>query len=114
MGKPQHFDLLVVLPREGRHTLRQLWDDGLPFEADLGLEAGHARRRILHAGGGATGQVLTSALLQRALDDPRIALFEYSPVAALTVDASDAVKGARVGATTFSARAVVLATGGYA
>src|ERR687888_79284 len=38
-----------VLTREGSQALRQLWDDGVPFEDDLGLEAGHARRRILHA-----------------------------------------------------------------
>ena len=46
-------------------------DDGFAFEADLGLEAGHGRRRILHAGRRATGQVLTSALLERAHAAPR-------------------------------------------
>ena len=55
----------------------------MPFADDLGLEAGHARRRILHAGGGATGQVLTSALLDRAQAHARIALFAHSPVTSL-------------------------------
>ena len=73
--------------------MRQLWDDGVPFEDDLGLEAGHARRRILHAGGGATGQVLTSALLARAVAEPLIALFDHSPVSALLTcrDVDDAL-----------------------
>ena len=77
-----------VLTREGSRSVRQLWDEGVPFEDDLGLEAGHARRRILHAGGGATGQVLTSALLERALAEPRITLFDHSPVAALLTPSS--------------------------
>src|SRR5438045_7348328 len=63
---------VAVLTDEGRRSVQQLWDDGVPFEDDLGLEAGHARRRILHAGGGATGQVLTSSLLDQALRQPCI------------------------------------------
>lgn len=85
------------------------------FADDLGLEAGHARRRILHAGGGATGQVLTSALLERALAEPRITLLEHTPVTALTLD-GDRVAGVRTAGRgrTYAAKAVVLATGGYA
>ena len=110
-----------VLTREGSRSVRQLWDDGVPFEDDLGLEAGHARRRILHAGGGATGQVLTSALLARALAEPCITLLDHSPVAALLTSSADAqdfperVVGVRVGNRQFCAtNAVILATGGYA
>src|SRR4030081_3829854 len=61
-----------VLTREGSRSMQQLWDDGMPFDDDLGLEAGHARRRILHAGGGATGHVLTSTLIDRATRHPLI------------------------------------------
>jgi L-aspartate oxidase len=107
-----------VLTHEGRRSVRQLWDEGVPFADDLGLEAGHARRRILHAGGGATGQVLTSALLERAVAHERIALFEHSPVAELLTDASSRVVGVRIKASprarSIVGRAVVLATGGYA
>src|SRR5438445_1605417 len=66
-----------VLTRLGRQSVEHL---GLEFEADLGLEAGHARRRILHAGGGATGHVLTSGLIERARTNARVTLFEHSPV----------------------------------
>jgi L-aspartate oxidase len=114
-----------VLTREGSRSVRQLWDDGVPFEDDLGLEAGHARRRILHAGGGATGQVLTSALLERAIENPRIALLDHSPVSALVMerggahigpeaDHADRVVGVRSVNNVFGAQGVVLATGGYA
>ncbi len=75
-----------VLTHFGTRSVLSLRDAGVPFAEDLGLEAGHARRRILHAGGGATGQVLTSALLARAEADPAITLFDHAPVAALVVE----------------------------
>jgi L-aspartate oxidase len=99
-----------VLTSEGQRSVTTLRE---VFASDLGLEAGHARRRILHAGGGATGQVLTTALLQRALDHPRIALFEHTPVTSLIVD-SGRVCGVRTRQGAYRAEAVVLATGGYA
>jgi L-aspartate oxidase len=102
-----------VLTREGSRSVQQLWDDGIGFEDDLGLEAGHARRRILHAGGGATGHVLTGGLLERARVNPRIVLHDHSPVHQLEVQ-SGPVLGARVGRQRFRAKAVILATGGYA
>jgi L-aspartate oxidase len=74
-----------VLTRDGTRSVQSLRAAGVPFAEDLGLEAGHARRRILHAGGGATGQVLTSALLARAQANPRIVLFDHAPVTALTL-----------------------------
>jgi L-aspartate oxidase len=98
-----------VLTGEATHSLEPLRD---VFADDLGLEAGHARRRILHAGGGATGQVLTSALLARALDNSRITLVDHSPVTALAL--SDGRVTGVVARRKFEARAVMLATGGYA
>jgi L-aspartate oxidase len=98
-----------VLTAEGKRsvtTFREVFAD------DLGLEAGHARRRILHAGGGATGQVLTSALLERALAHPRIALYENTPVSSLILEAGR-VTGVRTRQGEYRAPAVVLATGGY-
>ncbi|MDQ6645284.1 MAG: FAD-dependent oxidoreductase, partial [Chloroflexota bacterium] len=50
-----------MLVRDGRERALALLDAGVPFEKSrsgeplLGLEAGHSHRRILHAGGGATG-----------------------------------------------------------
>ncbi|MGI9146877.1 MAG: L-aspartate oxidase [Chloroflexota bacterium] len=102
-----------VLTRRGRESLQHLRACGIPFDHDLGLEAGHTRRRILHAGGGATGQVLTGALLEHARRHPRICLVDHSPVSALE-QRSGRVVGVRVGQHLFRSRAVILATGGYA
>ncbi len=106
-----------VLVRDGRRAARELLAAGVPFdggpsEPDLGLEAGHRRRRILHAGG-ATGRAVTSALLARTVEHPRVRVRAQTPAEELTLDGGRVV-GVRSGATTFRGRAVVLATGGYA
>ncbi len=102
-----------VLTREGSRSVQQLLADGVPFDADLGLEAGHARRRILHAGGAATGHVLSEALLARVSAHPRIRLHAHTPVDALVVT-DGRVTGVRTPTGAFSGQATVLATGGYA
>ena len=124
-----------VLTHDGPTAVQRLRAAGVPFADDLGLEAGHSRRRILHAGGGASGQVLTCALLARAQAHPDIQLFDHSPVTALTVQ-NGRVTGVEVTCSRpgldvaseitlsrapraaalrrMSARAVILATGGYA
>jgi len=103
-----------VLTAEGSRSVLRLLEDGVPFDAGLGLEAGHGRRRVLHAGGAATGYVLTSALLQRAADHPNITLHAHTTADALAIDTDGRVVGVRAGRKTFVGNAVVLATGGYA
>jgi L-aspartate oxidase len=103
-----------VLTREGSRSMRRLLEDGVPFDADLGLEAGHGRRRILHAGGAATGQILTSTLLARASANPRIRLFPHATVTSLIVR-DERIAGVAFGeCESIDAAAAVLATGGYA
>ncbi|HUS13584.1 MAG TPA: FAD-dependent oxidoreductase [Chloroflexia bacterium] len=107
-----------VLVHDGRRAATQLLKSGVPFDGgplhpELGLEAGHGRRRILHAGGGATGERVSSALLARVLDHPRITVVPETPVDALTIE-SGRVVGAASGQRTFRGRGVVLATGGDA
>jgi L-aspartate oxidase len=102
-----------VLTRDGQLSVRALRDSGVAFADDLGLEAGHGRRRIHHAGAGATGQVVTTALLVRAERASRISLIDHSPVSSLRLE-RERVAGVHVGSRTFSAGATVLATGGYA
>jgi aspartate oxidase len=87
--------VVEVLTREGSRAAHRLLAQGVGFEADLGLEAGHARRRILHAGGGATGYVLTSALADRARRDSRITLLEDTAVTEL-LERDGRVVGVRV------------------
>jgi L-aspartate oxidase len=106
-----------VLTRFGTRSVQRLRAAGVPFAEDLGLEAGHHRRRILHAGGGATGRVLTGALLARAQDQRRISLFEHSAASSVSLVASRAAGvqvADRPSRSTLKARAVILATGGYA
>jgi L-aspartate oxidase len=102
-----------VLTRAGSESVLRLFAEGVPFEADLGLEAGHARRRILHAGGAATGQVLTAALLARAEQQSGISLHPHTPAVQLVVE-DGCVVGACTPGKTFTAHATILASGGYA
>lgn len=109
---------VATLTRGGRAIVRDLVASGVPFDRgsdgpDLGLEAGHGRRRILHARGGATGRALTEALLARVIEHPLVRVRPHTPAEALVVEGGRAA-GVRSGATTYRGRAVVLATGGYA
>jgi len=81
----------------------------------LGLEAAHSRRRIVHAGGDATGAVVIDALIKAARATPSIAIEEGARAVSLVVD-DGAVVGVEVQRggerAVLAASAVVLATGG--
>ncbi|MEA2194989.1 MAG: L-aspartate oxidase, partial [Solirubrobacteraceae bacterium] len=55
---------------------------GIRFDADrrgvlaLGLEGGHSRRRVVHAGGSATGRRVVRMLSALAVDEPRVEVLE--------------------------------------
>ncbi len=107
-----------VLVHAGRTAVLELLERGVPFDGgphhpQLGLEAGHGRRRILHADGAATGHAVTAALLARAVAHPLIDLHEQTPADVLVQDGGR-VGGVRSGATVYRGHAVVLASGGYA
>jgi L-aspartate oxidase len=113
-----------VLCDESPARVRDLQELGVQFDADrsgnlaLGLEGGHSQRRIVHAGGAATGRRITRALSALAATDERVRVLE--PVAATALATSE---GRCTGLTfrpregrpeALSARAVILATGGMA
>src|SRR5262249_55198933 len=107
-----------VLTEEGRRLVMGLLDTGVEFDGseqgpELGLEAGHSRRRILHAGGGATGAVLSDALLDRALQHRRVSILPNTPIDRLILEDGRVVGVAR-GGTEYRGKAVILGTGGYA
>jgi L-aspartate oxidase len=81
----------------------------------LGLEAAHSRRRIVHAGGDATGAVVLDALIKAARAMPSIRFEEGARAVSLVV-VNGAVVGVEVerngGRATLAASAVVVATGG--
>ena len=78
------YDAVEVLVTEGRDRVRELVGMGMPFDRDdkgeilLGLEGGHSRRRILHAGGDATGRELTRFLLRKVVEKKNIFPFEFT------------------------------------
>jgi L-aspartate oxidase len=61
--------------------------DTLPGGAyALGREGGHSRRRILHAGGSATGAAIAETLIERVTADERIQVAEHTAVIGLATD----------------------------
>lgn len=83
----------------------------------LGLEGGHSRRRVVHAGGSATGRRITRQLSAKVAEHPLIEVVEHASAKALVVVDGRCV-GVRVEvggeSRTIAARSVVLATGGSA
>ena len=71
-----------VLVREAPECVADLQAWGVRFDADrfgrlaLSLEGGHSVRRVVHAGGSATGRRLLRALAALAVEEPRIAVLE--------------------------------------
>jgi L-aspartate oxidase len=102
-----------VLTAEAPARIRDLVDLGVEFDEGLGLEGGHSRRRVVHAGGAATGDRVARKLAERVLEHPRIRVVEGTRMSALWTD-----DGRCVGAITergpVRARATLLATGGAA
>ncbi|HYN90916.1 MAG TPA: FAD-dependent oxidoreductase [Thermoleophilaceae bacterium] len=113
-----------VLCEESPERVRDLQRLGVRFDADrggnlaLGLEGGHSQRRVVHAGGAATGRRITRALSALAATHERIRVLE--PLAATSLAARD---GRCTGLTVrardgepfaLAAPAVILATGGMA
>ncbi|RTM09813.1 MAG: L-aspartate oxidase [Hyphomicrobiales bacterium] len=81
----------------------------------LGLEAAHSRRRIVHAGGDATGRELARALTAVARNTPSIAILEGIEARRLFVEDGEIAGVLAVGngdAMTLPTGRVVLATGG--
>ncbi len=109
-----------VLCQEAPGRYEDLVELGVRFDVDdqgsieLGLEGGHSVRRIVHAGGSATGRRLLRTLSARAVADERIAVRDGVRVTALT-QTDGRTDGVRLDdGSALSARAVVLAAGGGA
>lgn len=84
-------DAVQLLVTEGQECVRELIQLGMEFDKEngefvLGLEGGHSHRRILHAGGDATGKGLTLFMLKRVQEQRNITAFEYTTVVDLLVD----------------------------
>jgi L-aspartate oxidase len=134
-----------VLVAEAPECVRDLQSLGVSFDADrfgrlaLGLEGGHTVRRVVHAGGSATGRRMLRQLSALVVEEPRIEVLERARARGLWREDGDPRGGGPRGAEdaggssrregdaggrcrgvvcedgrTVGARAVVLSTGGAA
>jgi L-aspartate oxidase len=132
-----HEDVVRTIVEEGPARIAELIELGMKFserevngtrELDLGREGGHSKRRILHAKD-VTGREIESALLAAVAAQPNIEIFEnHLAIDLITTQkilgqsnlpaSENRCVGAYVldnnrnAVETFSARAVLLATGG--
>lgn len=102
-----------VLVDEAPARIRDLEDFGVRFDDELGLEGGHSHRRVHSVGGATTGQEISRTLARAVLAHPRIDVSEGERVLELWTS-EDCVVGLVTDSRTIRARAVLLATGGYA
>jgi len=109
-----------ILAREAPDCVRDLQGLGVRFDADrfgrlaLGLEGGHSVRRVVHAGGSATGRRVVRQLSALVASEPRVTVFEQARARGLWRD-GDRCRGLVCdGGEVLAARAVVLSTGGAA
>ena len=70
-----------ILVNEGPDRIDEIIADGMKFDTEngslaLGLEGGHHKRRILHAGGDATGRWITEFAISKVLERDNIKIFE--------------------------------------
>ena len=109
-----------VLVAEAPDRVRDLQALGVRFDADrfgrlsLGLEGGHSVRRVVHAGGSATGRRVVRQLSAIAVEEPGISVIERTR--ARTLWMTDGVCRGLLceDGRLISARAVILCTGGTA
>ena len=100
-----------MLVGEAPDRIRDLRDLGADFEDDLGLEGGHSRNRIVHAGGAATGAHVSRVLAAAVTATPRIEIQTGTRVRGIWME-----DGVCVGVLTadggIAGHATILATGG--
>jgi len=109
-----------VLVHEAPECVRDLQALGVRFDADrfgrlaLGLEGGHSVRRVVHAGGSATGRRVVRQLSALAAEEPLITVLEGARARALWRWEGRCRGLICEDDTVVAARAVVLGTGGAA
>jgi L-aspartate oxidase len=108
-----------ALVEEAPAAVRELRERGVAFDLEpdgelaLGLEGGHTRRRIVHAGGSQTGQEITAKLAAMVAAEGRIAVRERTSATAIWSD-GERCHGMLTDGGPIAAAATVLATGGAA
>jgi len=117
-----------VLCAEAAACVDDLASLGIRFDTDregalaLGLEGGHSRRRVVHAGGSTTGRRITRGLASIVAEDERVTVLEEATARSLAVEQGACVGlvarrtggGRDEAVVAVKARGTVLATGGAA
>ena len=109
-----------ILACEAPDCVRDLQGLGVRFDADrfgrlaLGLEGGHSVRRVVHAGGSATGRRVVRQLSALVAAEPRVTVLERARARALWREGNRCRGLVCEGGEVLAARAVVLSTGGAA
>ncbi|MGJ7035119.1 L-aspartate oxidase [Anoxybacillus eryuanensis] len=104
-----------ILVQEGREAIQHFMNIGFSFDVDergqllFGQEGAHRMKRILHAGGDATGKNMVSFLFKKL--SGRVTFIENDPVIDLLVSDGHCV-GVQTKHRTYTANATVIATGG--
>ncbi len=110
----------ATLCDEAPARVAELQGMGVRFDADrrgrlvLGLEGGHAARRVVHAGGSATGRRITRQLSALVAEAESIEVLEGRRAAALWSERGRCIGVVCDDGRPLRARAVLLATGGAA
>ncbi len=109
-----------ILCDEAPGQVRELEQLGVRFDADrlgrlaLGLEGGHSLRRVVHAGGSATGRRVMRQLSALAAEEPAIEVIEHARASALLMHDGRCAGVACEDGRLIFARALVICTGGAA
>lgn len=110
-----------LLVSEGIDRVADLIELGMEFDMGdsgprLGLEGGHTKRRILHAGGTSTGREVVSFLISAVEDNPKITKHESTGVVELLSDGNRCYGALALDPgfepVIFSASATILSSGG--
>src|SRR3954452_8649364 len=107
----------AVLCREAPRIVADLERLGVVFDLDpggglaLGLEGGHSRRRVVHAGGSATGRRVVRQLSALVAEDPRIHVLEHARAATIWLRDERCIGLVCADGRAIAARGVVPATG---
>jgi L-aspartate oxidase len=110
----------TVLCAEAPDRVRDLERLGVHFDADrrgrlaLGLEGGHSVRRIVHAGGSATGRRVVRELSALAAGERQITVLEHARAGALLLSEGRCAGVSCDDGRSVRAPAVVISTGGAA
>jgi L-aspartate oxidase len=114
-------DVAAAILAAAPMAIEQLTRLGVAFDRDargrivLGLEAAHSRRRIVHAGGDASGRDIIRVLARRVSEAASITICEATTARRLVVDdnqVTGVLAATERGPMLFAADRVVIATGG--